>query len=436
MVLSPPNAPVSMMETEPDVSIFRLVEGKLIEGWDPPAAWQQLPEEFKHKLRRRAVIGAIKREKGGLSSSRTELDSHANMIVVERHCFIISRSGKVIDVSTFAEAAGSLSQVPIVNAAIAYDCPWSAKTYILIVWNALYVGGEFGPSVLREAGLIVNECPKQHRPFGEATEDDHTIQHRGSGLKIAMRIRSTFSYFETQKPTEDDFDVGVPVLLTPESAEWDPYDQLYAEREVSLMNWKGEIDSPYYEHLEMIEENNYPSFASVIGQEEMVNRKDLDADITAIEAQDVNFINEDETTVVYKTAKVAEAALKPCSIQEETQYNAMPFRQDQVGTILSSVSNTLDPVTFANALVNDAAASMMKMSIRSTTAHPPDEFDDLWGDEPWHVIIDLNDLEESLDILESNLSKIWSIDLETAKGTIDITTQYLKHEGSDHLSRC
>lgn len=31
------------------------------------------------------------------------------------------------------------------------------------------------PFILRKAGLIVNECPKYYRPFGEATEDDHTI---------------------------------------------------------------------------------------------------------------------------------------------------------------------------------------------------------------------------------------------------------------------
>ncbi len=45
----------------------------------------------------------------------------------------------MIDVATFAEAAGGLSQVPIVDAAIAYDCPRTNKTYILIVRNALYL---------------------------------------------------------------------------------------------------------------------------------------------------------------------------------------------------------------------------------------------------------------------------------------------------------
>ena len=90
------------------------------------------------------------------------------------------------------------------------------------------------------------------------------------------------------------------------------------------------------------------------------------------------------------------------------------------------------------------------MSIRTTTAKPPDVEDDLWGDEPWHVTVDLNDLEEAINIIEGkvgatvgkakgvspdHLSKIWSIDTETAKRTIDVTTQLLKHEGSDHLSQ-
>ena len=122
--------------------------------------------------------------------------------------------------------------------------------------------------------------------------------------------------------------------------------------------------------------------------------------------------------MVFETAKVAEAALKPCSIQEETKYAAMPFGQDQVGTILSSVSNTLDPVTFADALVNDAAASMMKMSIGSTTAQPPDEIDDLWGDEPLHVTVDSNDFEESIDFRIRDWCHRWSSERSFARLSI------------------
>ena len=38
-------------------------------------------------------------------------------------------------------------------------------------------------------------------------------------------------------------------------------------------------------------------------------------------------------------------------------------------------------------------------------------------------------------VTPERLSKIWSIDIETAKRTIDLTSQHVKHEGSDHLKR-
>ena len=429
---------------------------KLEEGWDPPAALPPLTEEFKQRIRYRVLVTAIEVDgKGGSDSSNTELDSHANMIVLGRYCYIIADGGKVIDVSTFAEAAGSLSRVPIVDAVIAYDCPRTHKTYLLICRNALYVESMeenlIPPFILREAGLIVNECPKQHRPNGEATDDDHTIMDPKSDMKIPMKIRSTFSYFETRMPTEDDIDNGEPVLLTPEADTWDPYDESYAELERSMMDCDGGLSPTLYRHLEMIEEEDYPSLASTMALGEDLDRKNLDAIAAAFEAEDYGFDSKEEATIALKTAEIADAAIKPCSITEEPAYDQMPFGQDQVRAVLTSVSNTLDPIHFADALVNDAAASMMKMSIGSTTALPPEEPDDLWGDEPWHVMVDLNDLEEGIDRLESevsasvggrakgvspeHLSKIWSIDLETAKKTIDITTQYLKHEGSDHLSR-
>ena len=47
---------------------------------------------------------------------------------------------------------------------------------------------------------------------------------------------------------------------------------------------------------------------------------------------------------------------------------------------------------------------MMKMLIRNTTVEPPNEVDDLWGDEFWYITLDLNDLEESLDIPKSEVS--------------------------------
>ena len=124
---------------EPD-EILHLLADKLIGGWDPPDAVRHISDEFKSRINYRVNVSAIELEgKGGAIISRTELDSHANMCVVGKHCIIISRSGKTINVGTFSPSAGSLSAVPIVNAAIAYDCKRTNQTYLLVLRNVLYV---------------------------------------------------------------------------------------------------------------------------------------------------------------------------------------------------------------------------------------------------------------------------------------------------------
>ena len=113
---------------------------------------------------------------------------------------------------------------------------------------------------------------------------------------------------------------------------------------------------------------------------------------------------------------------------------------------------TLDSTSFYDALKLDVAKSELKMSIGATSILPPDEEDDLWAtDEAWHVTVDINDLEQMAKDLEGEigatasrrakgvtpekLSKIWSIDIEAAKRSIGLTSQHVKHEDSDHLSR-
>ena len=125
--------------------------------------------------------------------------------------------------------------------------------------------------------------------------------------------------------------------------------------------------------------------------------------------------------------------------------------QDQVSTIISSVSNTLNHLSFYDALETNVAISKFKMSVGATSLVELDQPDDLWSsEEPWHVTIDISSLDTMIKDLESEvsadagrvkgvtperLSKIWSIDIETAKRTIDLTSQHVKHEGSNYLKR-
>jgi hypothetical protein len=108
--------------------------------------------------------------------SQTELDSHANMAVVGRHAFIISDSGRIADVNPFTPDYKSM-QVPIVDAAVLYECPYNGTTYVLVIRNALYVpamkNNLLPPFMLREAGIKVHEQPKIHSE--NPTVDDHSI---------------------------------------------------------------------------------------------------------------------------------------------------------------------------------------------------------------------------------------------------------------------
>ena len=73
------------------------------------------------------------------ASPRTELDSHANMVVLGCHAYIFETSGRTCNVKPFSSDLGMATNVPIVDGAIAYECPYSRITYILIVRNALYI---------------------------------------------------------------------------------------------------------------------------------------------------------------------------------------------------------------------------------------------------------------------------------------------------------
>ena len=107
---------------------------------------------------------------------------------------------------------------------LAYDCKRTNQVYLLVLRNVLYIESMedniIPPFILTEAGLIVNERAKIHCKPSTATEEDLTIQERGTGVFITMSLRSIFSYFPTRKQDEEDIEDGVVVVMTPEEAIW------------------------------------------------------------------------------------------------------------------------------------------------------------------------------------------------------------------------
>ena len=138
------------------------------------------------------LISSIDNDHDASDLNRTELDSHAKMAVVGKHCIIFDDTDKTCTANAFSESAGKLDNVPIIDAVIAYNCPYQCKTFLLLLRNTLYI-----PEL-----SALDECPKFQSP--SPSVENHSIYLDTYDLYIPFRLLNTFSFFETRKPTEDE----------------------------------------------------------------------------------------------------------------------------------------------------------------------------------------------------------------------------------------
>ena len=61
------------------------------------------------------------------------------MTVVGNSVTLINQTGKCTDAMPFSEDLSRMESVPIVDAAVANDCPYTPRAYILLMRNLLYV---------------------------------------------------------------------------------------------------------------------------------------------------------------------------------------------------------------------------------------------------------------------------------------------------------
>ena len=100
--------------------------------WHTPAEFKALSHEQRDDL--------VSWQKTPSADPCSELDSHANMVVLSKRAFIFESSGRTCNVRPFSEELGIAKNVPIVDGAVAYDCPFSSKkSYIILFRNALSI---------------------------------------------------------------------------------------------------------------------------------------------------------------------------------------------------------------------------------------------------------------------------------------------------------
>ena len=105
----------------------------------------------------------LTREDNATTHSRVELDTHADTCCFGHNATIIEDTGQTFTVSPFTNGLGDLKDIKICTLAIAYDCPDTMQTYILIFYHSLHIPTLshhlLCPNQLRENLITVNDTP-------------------------------------------------------------------------------------------------------------------------------------------------------------------------------------------------------------------------------------------------------------------------------------
>ena len=133
--------------------------------------------QFSSSSRRHIAASTTKTPKSppALKIGKIELDSHADTIVAGSNCVVMHYTGRECDVSPYTDEYKPIQNVPIVQAATAWQSPDTGQIYILIFNEALWMGDTLdhtlvNPNQLRHYGITVQDNPACDKPLYFMTE--------------------------------------------------------------------------------------------------------------------------------------------------------------------------------------------------------------------------------------------------------------------------
>ena len=175
--------------------------------------------------------------------TRTELDSHANMPVFGKHCYIENRDEvlshnkpglpgcRYATVQAYSPDMEA-HNLPIVDVSIGFRCPIDGVVKILHFPDSLYceslTHNLIPPFIFREAGYIVNDVPRIH--CNPVTNESHCIVSKDRSLRIPLQLHGVFSYFDTFRPDVDHIqsaETHEHYDMTPTGWTWDSNSSVY-----------------------------------------------------------------------------------------------------------------------------------------------------------------------------------------------------------------
>ena len=248
--------------------------------------------------------------------------------------------GRTAEVNLFTPDY-KLMQVPIIDAAVQYECPYSGTLQVLVIQSALHVPSMrhnlVPPFMIREEGIQVNDTPKIQ--VNDPTTSDHSIYFPETDFRIPLSLWGVFLYFPSSKPMAQTLKETEEVyLLTP--SRWNPHCDSYAQNEENMLDWEGNMDRM------QILIDDLPDGVKMVGSTQ----------ISSVELVRIDAIVE---------ARAAEA----CEVIE-TPYRAVPAKVDEVSAVLSGVSPNLVEVMLLNHLSAHRNLGMFQVTIGFTTDAP------------------------------------------------------------------
>lgn len=185
------------------------------------------------------TLGGVRKNSGGLRVFRCELDSHADTCAFDKNGVILLNDTGSTLVETALKQHGQV-EVPIGTCVVAYDNPYDHHTYLLYFHNSMCIQGlnthlmaEFQ---MRDFGIRINSTPLQHLHEDARTDHSHSIFT--TGLHVHMSLNGTMSGFECRKPTREELHdkyryTHIDMTLGP-TPPWDPHALHFQDVEDSL----------------------------------------------------------------------------------------------------------------------------------------------------------------------------------------------------------
>lgn len=92
--------------------------------------------------------------------------------------------------------------------AVAFDCPVTYMTFILLFDHSLIIPGMHVhlacPDQMREHGITVNDIPLLRLPAHQRNHDSHSVIDSTQSLHIPLLYDKPISYFNVRNPTLDE----------------------------------------------------------------------------------------------------------------------------------------------------------------------------------------------------------------------------------------